>query len=70
MLYVKEKGTDDKVSKEITAVVQNDAVVEQAVLDGTLATDTVNNTLLKPREYISQRKIKTAFSIQDTEARL
>ena len=53
MLDVKEKGTDDKVSKEITAVVQNDAVVEQAVLDGTLVTDTVNNTLLKPREYIS-----------------
>ena len=45
MLDVKEKGTDDKVSKEITAVVQNDAVVEQAVLDGTLVTDTVNNTL-------------------------
>ncbi len=53
MLDVKEKGTDDKVSKEITAVVQNDASVEQAVLDGTLVTDTVNNTLLKPREYIS-----------------
>ena len=45
------------MSKEITAVVQNDAVsVEQAVLDGTLVTDTVNNALLKPREYISFEK--------------
>lgn len=45
------------MSKEITAVVQNDAVsVEQAVLDGTLVTDIVNNALLKPREYISFKK--------------
>ena len=63
MLYVKEKGTDDKVSKEITAVVQNDAVsVEQAVLDGTLALET-GETLVKEKskQRLAYRILKRGF---------